>query len=370
MIIYIFTFIISCLFTYIAEKYIAKSKKVFIFLSLLAILLPCILSGVRDTTIGYDVELYGLSQFQLAVYSNSFAEYRIICDTDIGYAILNYIVSRFTDNIHYFLFVYEFIIVLLVYLFAYSNRKKHPMWFTMLSFFTIFYNISLNILRQSLALAITIFGMQFAQKRKFLKFLITTLFATMFHVTSIIVLPIYFFFMFEDTKREKIYKILTLIAIIILLSNFFLIIETLVGLGILSSKFLNYVYIYSENATDFGLIDGSLRLVILFICWITYKNKVYFDNCNSTYIYILIIDFLLMQLTTISGSAQRLAYYYGFPALFYMIPQLSIGFRQDKINKCIIILFTVLLLFVYWYLKFIYQGFGATYPYTSAIIGI
>lgn len=370
MIIYIITFAVSCLFTYIAEKYITKSKKIFVLLSLFAILLPSIIAGVRDITIGYDVGLYGVNYFQLAVNSDSFAEYRAICDTDFGYAALNYIVSRVTDNIHWFLFVIEFIIVVLVYLFAYSHREKHPMWLTMLAFFTIFYSNSLNILRQSLALAIIIFGTRYAENSKFLKYLITTIIATMFHATAIVALPIYFLFKLENLKRKNTYKVFTVLIIVFIMFNFFSIIETLVNMGILSNRFLSYVYVFSENATDFGYIEGTLRLAIIFICLITYKSKIQFDHKNATYIYMLIIDFMLMQLTLISGSAQRLAYYYGYPALLYMIPQLTVGFKNDKSNKWIINSFTIILLLAYWYLQYVYQNFGSTYPYTSIILGI
>ena len=84
----------------------------------------------------------------------------------------------------------------------------------------------------------------------------------------------------------------------------------------------------------------------------------------------LIIDFILMQLTSISGSAQRLAYYYGFPTLLIMIPQMSIGFKKRAGNTELVTFCVLSILIAYWYLKFIYQDFGSTYPYTSNILGI
>ena len=370
MIIYILTFAISCLLTFIAEKYIIKNKKVFVLLSLMAILLPSIIAGVRDFTIGYDVQLYGVNQFQLAVYSDSFGEYRQTLNTDIGYAALNYLVSRFTDNANWFLFWHEFIIVLLVYLFAYGRREKHPMWLTMLAFFTIFYNATFNLLRQSLAIAITIFGMKYAEDRKLLKFILTIIIACMFHMTSIIVLPVYFLFGLEKSKKKIIYKTFLLLLIVFILPNFLGLVEGLVNMGLLSTRFLAYVDVYSQVETDFAYLDSLFRLAIIFVCIITYRSKIQFDSKNATYIYMLIIDFILLQLTLFFENAQRLSFYYGFPALFYMIPQLSVGFKNNKQTRWVIILLTVLLLMIFWYIKYVYFRTSLTYPYTSTILGI
>lgn len=371
MIIYLFSFGISCLFIFLAQKNFDKNRKILgVLASIIAILIPTILAGLRDISVGYDIKLYGLNQFQLAVNSTSFSNFLNVCDTDFGYALINYIVSRFTDNINIFLFTINFIIVVLIYLSAYHNRNKVPMWMYMFVFYMMIYNITLNILRQSIAVAIIIYSLKYAEEKKLIKFIVGVIIAMLFHSTAIIALPIYFIFMVEGSKRINIYRLIILGILVIFILNFFNIIEGAVNIGLISAKFLSYVDVYSENATDFGYIDGVTRIIFLLICLFTYKEKIKYNERNKTYIFLLIIDFILMQLTSISGSAQRLAYYYGFPTLLIMIPQMSIGFKKRAGNTELVTFCVLSILIAYWYLKFIYQDFGSTYPYTSNILGI
>lgn len=126
MIIYILMFICSLFFIYIGEQLDVEKnfKKTAVLVGnsvfyvpsiikmttiggiyLLAILLPSFLAGYRDYTIGTDVLVYGNIWFHNAILSNNFWNYMEWANnSSIGvlYATFNYVVSRFTSNVHIF----------------------------------------------------------------------------------------------------------------------------------------------------------------------------------------------------------------------------------------------------------------------------
>lgn len=65
-------------------------------------------SGVRTLVIGTDIKNYGLYNFNLATQFSDFADYfakiTISNQTEVGYALLNYVVSKFSNNINVFFF--------------------------------------------------------------------------------------------------------------------------------------------------------------------------------------------------------------------------------------------------------------------------
>ena len=69
MIEYIFVFIITLLATYKAQT--TSSKVVLAISSTIAVFVPSILSGIRDSGIGYDTEVYGSYNFDLMMSYSS-----------------------------------------------------------------------------------------------------------------------------------------------------------------------------------------------------------------------------------------------------------------------------------------------------------
>ena len=124
MTIYIAVFIISILSTYYAEKYEKKSmKKEFIFFSAIAILIPSLLAGLRNSTIGYDTSYYSLPTFNKALVMN-FSRFRSITSKQIelGYGVMVFILTKLLENFQVILFATHFIIVYYVYRFIYNKR--------------------------------------------------------------------------------------------------------------------------------------------------------------------------------------------------------------------------------------------------------
>mgnify|MGYP004598912551 CR=1 FL=1 len=366
--IYIGMFVVTILCTYIAERTEKKEKKiVFVFFSILSILVPSILAGIRTLDIGIDLQVYVEKIFLLATRCNTFKEYFEVCNTDFLYMVVNYLVSRFTNNINWLLFVFELINMSLAYLFIYNNRKTNPMWLSMAVYLFLFYNISLNLVRQGLAISVILFSMRYVENRKFIKFLICIVVATLFHSTAVFTIPVYFIFnIIENAKHKKIYKFLIVSVITIAVLNYENIIKFLIyDLRILSVKYINYITIYSREEIDFNYAFTLFRLFWIIISMICYKNLKNANEKNESYIFLLIIDLILNQIGMFSKYADRIAYYYGLPALIYMIPILYKGFKNNSLNKFIVYLGILLMLIFYWWFIFIHFKTGETYPFYS-----
>ena len=74
MYIYIVTFLISCSLLYIGEKY-QKNKLLSYTFIVLGLLLPCTLAGLRNETIGTDVQVYVRPMFEAAINTDKFIDY-------------------------------------------------------------------------------------------------------------------------------------------------------------------------------------------------------------------------------------------------------------------------------------------------------
>lgn len=230
--IYIILFAITICFTFIAEMNFRKNNRtVGIIFSILAVIIPSILAGIRTLDIGIDVQIYVQQNFTTAIYSDSLKECIQSCNTDILYVVINYVISRISNNINLFMFIIELINMILVYIYIYKKRKSIHMWLAVAAYLLVFYNISLNLVRQSLAISVIIFSMTYAENRDFVKYGICVIIATLLHSTAILALPIYFIyniFNIKNTKKKNILEILIIISAIFVVVNYENIIEFLI----------------------------------------------------------------------------------------------------------------------------------------------
>ena len=124
MIIYLLTFGLSCILLEISGKNISKALK--IILVFLALLIPSLLAGLRASFIGTDLRIYGINNFNYAIYSNSFKQFLDQTNViDFSFNVLIYISSRICSDYHLSLFIYQFITVFFIYKFLNECKIKY-----------------------------------------------------------------------------------------------------------------------------------------------------------------------------------------------------------------------------------------------------
>lgn len=144
---------------------------------LIGLLLPALLASMRAVSVGSDVSFYVVPLFNKAINSNSFSYYVAILGgdiNDIGYCLLNYIISRFTTEIGWLFFATELIIVFYICRMLETQRKSLSMVEYAILLF-LFYNITLSTVRQSCALAISFLHFPIFLKSNLVKMLLSSL---------------------------------------------------------------------------------------------------------------------------------------------------------------------------------------------------
>lgn len=114
--------------------------------------------------------------------------------------------------------------------------------------------MSLSAIRQTLSMCLFIFSIYFAYKRKPIPYLVLIAFASLFHTSALLLLPVYFFA--NDRKFGKSFSVITVVVTIVLLvstSFFSNIIERF--LSVIDES--NYWYYYNQDE------GNSLRSLIL-----------------------------------------------------------------------------------------------------------
>ena len=178
--IYIICFFLSVFFIWLGTKHCTKQQedngdrkqnKLKKLPVTIGILLPTLLAAFRDTSVGTDVGFYVVPYFNSAVRSISFWKYVAglggIAKQDLGYDLLNYIISRFTDDIGWLFFFTELLIIVCIFAGCWILRFHFQPWTAMLFYYLIFYNMTLSTVRQSCACAISFLAVTLALKFNF-----------------------------------------------------------------------------------------------------------------------------------------------------------------------------------------------------------
>ncbi|WP_312691984.1 EpsG family protein [Caproiciproducens sp.] len=168
-----------------------SSRNNIVFLTIVSAAM-IIMSYLRANTVGIDYKQYAdyFTQVRNGGWSfliSSANGYRI----EPGYSLLNYIVSRFTGDVHIFMLVVSIIIVCLTAVLLY--RYSPVPWIGMFVFASFgFFGNSLSFIRQSIAVAVYLFAVHFLKDKKLLPYILIVLLAASFHKAILIMIPVYF----------------------------------------------------------------------------------------------------------------------------------------------------------------------------------
>lgn len=362
--IYIIVFIISFLLSIVVNKVSKKSKILGNVLLFVLILFLSIFGGIRNFEIGTDVEVYGVKWFNYACLYSDFSSYvSIIKSSDVGYLLLNFIVSRISHNPSFFLFVVQLITNSLIIITLYKYRDKINFPISLLLFLCIFYCRFFNILRQSIALAICFYSFSFLDKDKNVKFVILSIIASFFHFTAIFNLILLLIKLICKLNGKKKYFLLFMVFISTLFMTFYIeqTISILYKYGIVNFRIFNYLNRYS-NSGSYVSFESIFKFLI--ITFMIFNNKTLVKKYNSFdfLMYCTILEFLLFQIRRVILYADRISLYFGV-LLMISYPFSVRNCTLSKQKKMIIYLVSFILLFTYWYYVFVYKGSCEVYPF-------
>lgn len=383
--IYIITFLISVAFIWIGTKKCTRQrmtdgtwetvrlKKIPVIIGLLV---PVLLASMRATSVGADVTFYVVPFFDRALSSNTFSGYMELLGgytNDIGYCLLNYIISKFTQEIGWLFFFSELIIIFATFAGCWQLRGKAYPWLSMLFFYFLFYNITLSTVRQSCALAISFYAFAYLLRMQFrkdsiIKSMMYIMVASTFHTTAIFELGIIFFSYCIFKNKITVIKF-TLIAFIgclfakLFASRFLSIAGNLIGL--ITSKYTDEFFLNTSAAGASGYISiimMSVIVVILQLLYIKNERHEYSKKIDRIFLGLNLLYVFAMIFLSNFAFIPRIMYYIQFSWCVSFAQCVKIV-KNNRFNSTAVIIILFLVTFIFWEFFFILGNVHETYPY-------
>lgn len=368
--IYIIAFSCSLLLLLLAE--IKRFRGYVAHISVaIALAIPCLLAGLRDVSIGTDVRVYVEPLFEAAKASDSILEYYSsaefayswavtrISDMEFGFTLLGFISAKVFNSLPAFLLMIQALTIIPIYKGLRSFSKQQPVWLGMAVYYLMYFNQSLNMMRQWIAMAFLFYGFQFLTDGRYRRYFLNLAIAFLFHNSA--VLGIVIFWVYQLVANENAYN--KKVKVLLLL---------LIGVGSLISLDL-FVGVLSLLGLRYGnYISGSLTLmpnqllyrlpILLLLLW-RWKYLKRADRFANFYLVMVAYDLLASQLTSIFGQSGRIGIFF---SEYYMLayPAICVASSSKK-NRQTMRLFTLSYLCVYWWYMYVYMGAQETVPYVS-----
>jgi len=204
-----------------------------------------VLSAFRSVNVGNDTSDYKILFDELSYQSITNFSWRY----ESGYLIYNRFLHFFSDNSQ-ILFVVSAFIICLGYMLFIKKYSEIP-WLSVYLFFMLrYFDLSMNVLRQSLAMVILFFGFYLlSENKKTIYFILTVIFASFFHKTALIFLAM---ILIKKIKTDKAFYTLVGIGTTIFFLTF----------DVLFQYFLNFFPTYSYYLNS-SYMDGSTRIATI-----------------------------------------------------------------------------------------------------------
>ena len=356
--IYIICFFLSSFIIYITQN----KKRGSIQGCIIAVFILSILAGLRAHHIGTDTIKYPFEAFEAACATESFFDLFIwtqinLSMKEIGYVIFVYISSLITNDFNVFLFLTALVINsgICYFLYKESKRYKISMAIAWLSYCFMFYNQTLNIAKQSIAIAICLIAYVCYKNNRHKKYILLQSIALTFHFTSIIS----FFYIFEEKIKSSLIR-WTFVGIAIAGSlGFIAIMQHLFSVIPYLNRFSSYL---ANNDGDLALFEIAYHLMIFMCFYVLFQlNLIRLSKILiKRILYIFIVEISLFSMNALSAQAGRTSLFI-LPFYFIFIPLLI---KHTKYKKLLTPLY-ILTLLLFWIITIIIQGATETYPYET-----
>lgn len=375
MIPYVICTILSCFFIHMGTHDRMKSKKINIWV-ILAILIPSILAGARDISVGTDTSTYGVPFFTYAL-QRSFESYMTTAGGDPLWLILVYGLSRLTSNVFWELFLIELVIMI----FTYKALKQYDLgkytWIGFLVYHMMFYSFTLNLMRQFVSLSVLLYSFKYIREHKWKRYFLICFILLFIQKTSIIALllyPIYhlttenyaekFMSRFKFSYSRLFLKFIFVagVCLVVLFAG-----ELIVYVSNLFGMFTSQVQYMTESQTivwrNLVYMLPLLAFMFIFGNELVKRNPVF-----NFFTLLLIVYIILWQLQGISRESYRIGFYFGY-YIILSIPMIIKGIKKRD-NRVALFWLIFILMAAFYVDYFVVHLYNETYPYTSTLLGI
>lgn len=358
MLIYIITFLISLFLVYKAQ--LSKSIVLSLLFLLFGAAIPSFVAGVRDTSIGVDINVYAIPCYDLAM-AQDFSDFSTLSIRwGVVFPLMIYL-GYIMGSLSWGLGFVEFFICINVLIALYIQRRKMSMAVGYFLFLFLFYNMSLNLMRQSMALSCCVLAFSLMINAKYKISLIPLYLAFLSHSSVVMfsLLLMEFYFLVINKKKKGVYKTVFYIGLPLVVILYQKIMNLAIQWGVLTDHY----EAYSEGGKTYFSYTNTLSQLCFLILMLLLANKNrMFKDLKPFSLVAIYSSLVLTTLSTINVWAFRAALY--FEIIYLIIFPLAIKTTSNRLLVKSFYVFVVL----FWFYDSIINGVNGTYPYTSEVL--
>lgn len=257
--------------------------------------------------------------------------------TEYAFLILNWFVSLFTDDFGKFMLVESFIMMLCYYIWCFKYSPY--IMLSLLLMLLLTFNQSIFVLRQHLAIAITLLSYPYILNRKMIPYLCICGLAFFMHHSSIVWLPIYFFYSLKSRKK----------TIVLLVALTFLVSYSVGHVGMLNEDLdLGYdSYITGNKVGTSNLVEFFINIAIFAMYIFALKQKALDEGLYKLLTILLLLSVVGAFLGTSISTLTRLLLYYKV-AVILAIPVTILHLKSNFVK----VLYVSICLLIFAYVTF------------------
>jgi len=336
----------------------------------MAIAIPCFLSALRSASVGTDVKVYVEPNFTYAsgLIGKGFMYYyeNMPKETEIAFSFLLYL-GNLCGSMGLSFFLIQFLMICPIYLALRNYDGYVSVTLGMATYYFLFYNISLCLMRGGIAMSFLLLGFYYFQMKRYKVALVIFGVACLFHNSAILMTPVFcMLLLIIGSKYRRIFGVIFSLCILslFLFANKLLTLMMLVA-GSVSSRYAWYLseYIGATDAGNVPTTDIICKTILL--CGTTgvfgYTNKL--KSQYKIFLLYSLMGRIFMLFNGVFYESTRIALYFDLFLVLYAASTFCC-YKSNMSNKYAVAALTVLPSFLYWIYFIMYIGGGQTNIYT------
>lgn len=352
-------------------------------------LLPCLLAGLRAPHIGTDVNVYVVPVIEemrssgKSLLSLLYSEIFVGETNGIFVTTLLYTASRFRNGVFLALFAIEFICLFPVY--KVIQKQKYSELLKVLSllcYYCFFYHLSLNLMKQCMAIAITLWGFELLKKNKHWQYLaMVAATALLVHKTAFLAILVYGIYILTVNRKEmQLDKYLGIrvrlqkkSAIYLRAGIFFALLIGAVAVLLNMKSILlvliqfKHSYVYQlSHMTPFHLkYSNFLVMAMILAPVLAFRAKLLIKDYKCRfYTYMLLLSALLYQFVGVSPALYRVSLYSMIFVILAVPNFINLFKRKMRLVMTAYYAFIPIVNFMF---EVVMNSYADVYPYSMAI---
>lgn len=352
------------------QIHITKKLIVVIFAIILP---PVLLAAYRGNTVGVDTVRYidnfeSLNDYQSYLSGLKDAEFQFL------YYSIGYFISWVTGSVRLYFGVFQMLTLLPVLVIGIKKCKIIPVWMVLSVYYFMFFNDSLNVMRQYVSAGCLLLAFLYYEEKNLKKAFTLYIVAMGFHTSAFIIgIAIVFIFYILHSKWSGLYKMVGLLAFFLFFYFMGDLVEVLIQMKILPSRYIHYVKVFFWRTVDSewiikesslgAIFEICIRTIIVTILLMYHKKRKYNNYLFMTIIGLLFYTLCIFVLHTSYGGRITIYFDYFYILLIPRICEASM-IQLKGMRKKMHIAEMILLIF-YWVIHVAVLGSGGTIPFVA-----